>query len=242
MLHDCFECFKTRSCDALQAEGPIRSKSFVQIEAAEPFAEVVLHLYAHRQRVHSRAGDVAAAAYLCGMIMPREVQVDQFMELFTAYEARLRGYILSLVPRWSDAEEISQRCSFLLWKKFDQFEVGTNFYAWACKIARLEVKDFRKRSARERVIFSDDFVDAVADRAIEMEEEFPERTKALQKCIEQLPPKQRELLRLRYDEQRTVVAVAKFINKPIEGVYKSLTRIRQALHFCIDARLQAGEE
>jgi RNA polymerase sigma-70 factor (ECF subfamily) len=174
--------------------------------------------------------------------MPREVPVDQFMELYTAYEARLRGYVLSLVPRWSDAEEISQRCSFLLWKKFDQFELGTNFYAWACKIARLEVKDFRKRCARESLIFSDQFVDLVADRAIEMDEEFPRRTRALQKCIERLNPKQQELLRLRYDEQRTVVSVAKLINKPLEGVYKSLARIRQTLHFCIDARLQAGDE
>jgi RNA polymerase sigma-70 factor (ECF subfamily) len=173
--------------------------------------------------------------------MPRETHVDQFMELYTAYEARLRGYVLSLVPRWSDAEEISQRCSFLLWKKFDQFELGTNFFAWACQIARLEVKDFRKRTARERLIFSDEFVDAVADRAVEMEDEFPERTKALQKCIEKLPPKHRELLRMRYDERRTVVAVARLINKPIEGVYKSLGRIRHALHSCISAQLETSD-
>ncbi len=171
----------------------------------------------------------------------RGPNVDQFMELYTAYESRLRGYVLSLVPKWSDAEEISQRCSFLLWKKFDQFEPGTNFYGWACQIARLEVKDFRKRAARERIIFSDEFIDTVADEAVEMNEEFPERSKALQKCIEQLPKNQRELLRLRYDERRSVVSVAKVVNKPIEGVYKALSRIRQALHFCIDSRLEAGE-
>jgi RNA polymerase sigma-70 factor (ECF subfamily) len=149
--------------------------------------------------------------------------------------------VLSLVPRWSDAEEISQRCSFILWKKFDQFESGTSFYAWACQVARLEAKDFRKKTARERLIFSDECIDSIAELAAEMQEELPERAKALQKCVEKLPAQQRELLRLRYDERRPVASVAKLVNKPIDGVYKALSRIRQALYFCINARIEAGD-
>lgn len=173
--------------------------------------------------------------------MPRQIQADEFVELYAAYESRLRVYVLSLVPRWSDAEEISQRCSLILWKKFGQFEPGTSFYAWACQIALFEVKEFRRKTARERVVFSDEFVDSVADRAIKMEEQFPERAKALQKCVQQLPKHQRELLRLRYDERLSVILVAKMLNKPIKGVYKALSRIRQALYLCINARLETGD-
>ena len=168
-------------------------------------------------------------------------RVDEFIELYTAYESRLRGYVLSLVPRWSDAEEISQRCSLILWKKFDQFESGSSFYAWACQVARLEAKDYRKKTARERLIYSDELIDSVAELAAEMSEELPERAKALQHCVERLPAHHRELLRLRYDERRSVGSVAKLVNKPIEGVYKSLSRIRQALYLCINARLEAGD-
>jgi RNA polymerase sigma-70 factor (ECF subfamily) len=173
--------------------------------------------------------------------MSQQSGADHFIELYTKYESRLRGYVLSLVPRWSDAEEIAQRCSLILWKKFDQFEPGTNFYAWACQVARLEVKEFRKRNSRERVIFSDAFVDAVADQAIDMQMELPERMSALQQCVEKLPRQHRELLRLRYDERRSVGSVAKVVNRPIETVYKALSRIRQALHHCIDAQLSAGD-
>jgi RNA polymerase sigma-70 factor (ECF subfamily) len=173
--------------------------------------------------------------------MNRQEGADHFIELYTTYEGRLRGYVLSLVPCWSDAEEIAQRCSFLLWKKFEQFEPGTNFYAWACHIARLEVKEFRKQRARDRIIFSDAVLDAVADRAVEMEKEFPERAKALQMCIERLSIEQRELLRLRYDERRSVGSVAHVVNRPIESVYKALSRIRHALHSCISSRLAAGD-
>jgi RNA polymerase sigma-70 factor, ECF subfamily len=173
--------------------------------------------------------------------MSRQVKTEDFIELYTTYESRLRGYVLSLVPRWSDAEEIAQRCSLILWKKFDQFEPGTNFYAWACQIARLEVKEFRKRTNRERVVFSDEFVDSVADEAIAMQEELPERLNALQKCVEKLSKEHRELLRLRYDERRSVGSVAKVVARPIEGVYKALSRIRMALHNCINASLASED-
>jgi RNA polymerase sigma-70 factor (ECF subfamily) len=173
--------------------------------------------------------------------MSRHAGAEQFIELYTTYESRLRGYVLSLVPRWSDAEEISQRCSLILWKKFDQFEAGTNFYAWACQIARLEVKEFRRRSTRERIVFSDEFVDAVAEEAVTLQAELPERLNALQKCVEKLSKDHRELLRLRYDERRSVGSVAQVVGRPIEGVYKALSRIRQALHQCINAALATGD-
>src|ERR1022692_4743944 len=82
--------------------------------------------------------------------MSDRVRADEFIQLFTGHESRLRAYVLSLVPRWSDAEEIVQQCSVILWKKFDHFQSGTNFFAWACQIARLEVKDYRKKQKRER--------------------------------------------------------------------------------------------
>jgi RNA polymerase sigma-70 factor, ECF subfamily len=166
---------------------------------------------------------------------------EDFLRLYTANEGRLRAYVLSLVPRWSDAEEIVQRCSMVLWKKFSQFKPGTNFFAWACQIARLEVKEFRKQHTRERVVFSDDFVEAVADEAVAMQSELPPRIRALQRCVEKLSSQNRELLRMRYDEGKNVQAIARSVNRPLDAVYKALSRIRLALHNCIDRALAVGE-
>lgn len=166
---------------------------------------------------------------------------SQFIELYTAHEVRLRGYVLSLVPRWSEAEDIVQRSSLILWKKFDQYEAGTNFFAWACQVVRFEVRAFSRRLSRDRLVFSDAFLNAVARETTDRQSELEQRIQALQKCVAQLPDDHRELLRLRYDERRSVESVARMVNRSIEGVYKSLSRIRQALHSCIRRRLAAGE-
>jgi RNA polymerase sigma-70 factor (ECF subfamily) len=160
-----------------------------------------------------------------------------FIELYAAHEARLRGYVLSLVPRWSDAEDIAQQSSLILWKKFDQYEPGTNFFAWACQIVRFEVKAFNRRLARERMVFSDAFLNAIEQETVQSHAKLQERVEALQKCVSKLTPQHRELLRLRYDERRSVGSVAAVLNRPIELVYKTLSRIRQSLFTCIRRQL-----
>jgi RNA polymerase sigma-70 factor (ECF subfamily) len=160
----------------------------------------------------------------------------QFMELYSSHEVRLRGYVQSLVPRWSDAEDITQQCSLILWKRFGQFQPGTNFFAWACQIVRFEVRKYWASAARNKMVFSEDFVDAVTARTLERRDELQTRIDFLQECVAKLPQKQRELLRLRYEEQRSVGSVAQFLDRPIEGVYKALSRIRLALHKCISRR------
>jgi RNA polymerase sigma-70 factor (ECF subfamily) len=170
----------------------------------------------------------------------RQADADEFIELYTAHEPRLRGYVLSLVPRWSDAEDIAQRSSLILWKKFDQYEPGTNFFAWACQIVRFEVRVFNRRASRERMVFSEAFVDAVAEETVNRQTQLQERVEALQKCVAKLTPPQRKLLRLRYDERRSVGSVAQVLNRPIDVVYKTLSRIRQTLYTCIRRQLVAG--
>jgi RNA polymerase sigma-70 factor, ECF subfamily len=164
-----------------------------------------------------------------------------FMQIYSQYEARLRGYVQSLVPRWSDAEDIMQRCSLVLWKRFGQFEPGTNFFAWACQVVRFEVRKYHTSSARDKMVFCEAVMEAITSRTVECDDELLARIGFLQECVSKLPPDHRELLRLRYDEQRSVGSVAELLSRPIENVYKTLSRIRLALHLCISRRISAGQ-
>jgi RNA polymerase sigma-70 factor (ECF subfamily) len=170
----------------------------------------------------------------------RQADPSQFMELYSAHEIRLRGFVHSLIPLWSDAEDITQQCNLILWKKFEQYEPGTNFFAWACQIARFEVQKYRKSEGRHRMTFSNAFLDTVAEHTVKGCDELQARVEFLQECVAKLPPEHRELLRLRYDERRPVGSVAKLLDRPVESVYKALSRIRLKLYTCITRRLVAG--
>ena len=61
----------------------------------------------------------------------------EFLELYSHNYPRLQFYLTSLMPMADDAADVLQETSLVLWKRFDTYETGTNFFAWACKIARL---------------------------------------------------------------------------------------------------------
>ena len=89
-------------------------------------------------------------------------------------------FILAQAPNPVEAEEILQETNLVIWRKSHTYREGTNFYAWGCRIAVLEVLKFRDRRRRQAVILSDAFVEAIAREAEDSVESLEERrTRAL---------------------------------------------------------------
>lgn len=168
-------------------------------------------------------------------------RMNTFVGLFTSHEVRLRAFAMSLVPNWADAEDVLQQANLVLWKKFDQFQVGTEFFAWAARIVYLEAKDFRKRKLRSKIRFGDEFFDAIADEATEMSDELARRQQVLGDCVARLPEKHRQLLRLRYEHGGSGVQIAGTSGRSVDAIYNALCRIRKALVDCVDRRLGTGD-
>lgn len=164
---------------------------------------------------------------------------EDFVQLFSAHQRRLYLYILAQVPRPADAEEILQETNIVLWRKFGQFEPGTSFFAWGCRIAAYEVLKYRERRRRDRLCFSDGFVEQVAHEAQTAVEDFDDRRRALQHCLGRLREEDRELIQQRYAPGANGKSVAKSLGRPVNSVYQSLSRIRKALLECINRRLTA---
>ncbi|HEX4149769.1 MAG TPA: sigma-70 family RNA polymerase sigma factor, partial [Pirellulales bacterium] len=168
---------------------------------------------------------------------PPDGRVDAYVRLLSQNQRRVTLYVLSLVPRWNDAEEIIQETNLVLWREFDQFELGTNFAAWACKVAFHQVLAWQKRRGRDRLRFTPEFLEAVAGDAAAAADRLEQRGRLLDGCIRKLPDGQRELLRLRYIENRSIDEVAQQVDRTATAVYRALSRIRQVLHECVTRSL-----
>lgn len=164
----------------------------------------------------------------------------EFLQLFTHHQRRLFLYILSQIPNPIDAEEVQQETNVVIWSKYSQFRPGTNFLAWVSQIANFEVMKFRSRRKRDRMQFSDEFLETVSREALERSDELEERRKALIECIEKLRPKDRELIQQRYAPGERGKHLAEQIGRPANSVYQSLGRIRRSLMECIQRRLSTG--
>ena len=163
----------------------------------------------------------------------------QLMQLMTQHQRRIFGYIYTLVPNRTDAEDILQETSLVVCEKFGQFKVGTDFAAWACQIAYWEVRRARQKFARAKVVFDQEIVDALARTASAMIAEVSERHEALAACLKKLHPRDRELVLMRYEPGCGVEQAARCSGRSLEAAYKALGRIRKTLLDCVSHRLTA---
>lgn len=168
-----------------------------------------------------------------------DVDAD-FIKEFTKVQRRLYLFIMSQVPSAVDAEEILQEANVVLWKKKTDYEVGSNFFAWAAQIARFEILKHRRRHARSKLTFSDEFLEAVAQDVEERSEMLEARRHALKSCLDKLKPQDRELIELRYKSTDEGKEIAKKLGRPANSVYQSIGRIRKTLLECIERTVATG--
>lgn len=162
---------------------------------------------------------------------------SDFVGLFSRHQRRLYLFILAQIPYPSEAEEILQETNVVIWRKADQFQLGTNFFAWAAQIATFEIMKYRSRRKRDRLQFSDEFLQEVAAETLQQSDALEHRRTALIECIQKLRPSDRELIQQRYAPGETGKNLAEAVGRPANSVYQSLGRIRRTLWECIQRRL-----
>ena len=89
----------------------------------------------------------------------------QFLDHFSKEARRIYGYILTLLPNWADADDVFQDTNRVLWEKFPEFEPGTDFFAWSMRVAQYQVMNYRQKQQRSKLVFSEDFIQTVAEKA-----------------------------------------------------------------------------
>lgn len=159
---------------------------------------------------------------------------EEFLRLFLANQAYLFSFIFTMLPDWSDAEDVLQETSIILWRNFGEFQPGTNFRAWACKTAYYQVLSFRKRRKRMPFSLSKESIEALSEESDELSDLLDDRFQALGKCVEKLKSRDKDLLRHFYGTSTPVKVLAEQFGRSVGTITKSLTRIRRALFECVE--------
>ena len=165
---------------------------------------------------------------------PRLLQ--DYVKLMTDHQWAIRGFILSLMPGSPDVGDVLQETNLILWQKRKQFELGTNFLAWASRIARYEVMHHRDRAKKHIALpFTDELINVLAQKAPENSQQ--RILSALDACLEKLSEKQRELIEQRYTPGKSLESHANTLGTSGGSLRVTLHRIRQALKRCVEETL-----
>jgi len=169
---------------------------------------------------------------------------EEFLQNFLAHQRGIYAFVAMLLPSTTDADDVFQETSIILWRKRHDYRPGTNFNAWASRVAFHAVQSFRARQARlrRRMMFDDELLDRIAAEAERLGHHLDARRSALDRCLEKLPARDRDLLERRYAPGATIRSVADAVGRPVGGLYKAIKRIHDVLSECVERTLRTQQE
>ncbi len=159
------------------------------------------------------------------------------------YKKVIEGMITAMVGDFAAAEDLFQETAVIMTRKRAEAEEDCNFLAWGRAIAVNVVRDYRKKMARRKVhVLDDEALERVAGAFLQRDDSMWEaRREALRECTRQLPEREREILRRRYEEAVPVERLAASLSTTRGAVDTMLYRLRKALLACVELRLRQAE-
>lgn len=163
---------------------------------------------------------------------------ELFLSLFTRCQGRIQAFIRTLVPDPTQADDVFQATSLVLWRSFATFRRDAEFLPWALGAARHQVLLHWRTRRRDRHVFSDEVLANLADTAEAAVGMAEPRLAALESCMAGLSERQRELVRMFYGEHRSAAAIAKHWGRTVHAVYKALKVMRRTLFDCVSRKVR----
>ena len=160
-----------------------------------------------------------------------------FLTLVTGSQRMLHAFILRLVPSLSDADDILQETNLVLWSKQAEYAPGSDFRAWAFRVARFQVMAFRKRQSLDRLVFGDELIDRLARAGERRGDLLDHKRELLIECLKRLKDAQRQMLNDHYGNRLSGREIAEKTGRNVDAVFQAMHRARETLLLCIEQGL-----
>ncbi len=158
--------------------------------------------------------------------------------LFLQYQPAIRGFVLSMIPDFSVADDVMQETFLTVTKKAPSFEIGTSFAAWVKTIARFKALEAIR--ARRFESLSEAVLEALSTEPHEFAGDTDERLALLRGCLDQLAPQARRSIDYRYRNENMPPQIASLMGCTVQSVNVTLSRARAFLRECVQRKMAAN--
>lgn len=166
---------------------------------------------------------------------------ETFVANLLRYKRVIEAMIAAMAGEPGAVDDLFQDVALVMTRRREEAGEDCRFVAWARAIAVNVLRDRRKKQARARVRYLDDAALEAVGRVFEETEDpaWEARQRALEACAEELPERERAVLRRRYREAEAVESIADSLQASRGAVDTLLYRARKAIHACVEGRLRA---
>lgn len=168
---------------------------------------------------------------------------EEIMMLIASHQSALQSFLRTLVPMGGEVDDVLQRVNLVVWRKREQFELGTNFKAWSFAVARWEALSYLKERKREAwLLFDSELAQLVEEElANRKEPKWRQYQEELVDCLQGLSPENQRLVHDRYGLGMSVRECSRKWKRSEGGLRVTLHRLRASLRDCLERKMQREE-
>lgn len=146
---------------------------------------------------------------------------NAFNSIVKKYQKKIYWHARQMVGNHLDADEVTQEVLIVIYKKLRTFNFNSSLYTWIYKIVSTRsLNQLRKRQVKKFFFIDDEEVGVELKDKRDIIEEIANREKLEQvnRVLQKLPPKQRQIFILRNFEQLSYDEIAKITGKSVGGL------------------------
>jgi RNA polymerase sigma-70 factor, ECF subfamily len=168
----------------------------------------------------------------------------RIQSLFLQHAPLLQGFVLGLLGDRTAAEDVFQETFLAVVQGAASYDPQRDFLAWVRGVARNKVLEYWRRQGAKPRLVSEDFLEEMITAAEQCDlADWQARRTALARCLEQLAPRARQIVELRYAEIPLVPAsIAQQLGWTVNAVNVALSRARHFLQTCTERTLRLQGE
>ena len=163
---------------------------------------------------------------------------EEITAFLVSERINLTAFIAAMTRDFHTAEDLYQELFVQAVGKQDSFQDTTHLLRWSRTVGRTRAINYVQRYRKRQILLSDELLDL-------FQEHWPDHEKrdgaamreALGSCLEQLTPRSREIVRLRYFKALRGIDVAEHLKSKVDTIYKALARIHHQLRDCVRGRM-----
>jgi RNA polymerase sigma-70 factor (ECF subfamily) len=194
--------------------------------------ERVLHC-----EVAATRGRLRAAAWTGDGVLDNLGPARELTKYWTTAMPAVAAFVRVRVNRFHDAEDLLQEVAADVVAQFAQYDPTRSFTDWALGIAYNKLKQHYRENATTQRVLGNLALSKIAKAMVRMNESSSELADALDRCLQRVDRRSRELIKLRYMNDFSCAEIAAYNSATTNSVRVALYRVRSALLKCVQERL-----
>jgi RNA polymerase sigma-70 factor (ECF subfamily) len=153
------------------------------------------------------------------------MKFDQFL---SAYSNNILSFIKYRFGE-QNCQDIFQRAAIIMWNKFNEFKIDSDFCAWAKTIAFNEGRNYYRKISRNPVLFDQQIFDDRSENLIFEQQEQKQLPKKLIQIIDSLDEQAKIIINGIMDGLE-IREIAKLNNKAPQTFYNKFNKVKKQIH------------